>query len=72
MANALYKECLRQDVPMFLAYYLEEKGYQYKALLPGECKENGHVPKEDEKFLDFLRTVRGFDKKNFVTVLNDK
>lgn len=62
LSKALHKECNALEIPMALIYYTQEKGYEYKALLPGEFKNNGQLKDNpDNRFLKSLSAMRGFD-----------
>lgn len=68
-AKNLVKLCEVLGIPIFIAYYLVDKGYKYKALLPEEI-ENADVSSEYGKFAKFLRVVMDFNKEDYITKIN--
>ncbi len=67
-ANALENKCRKAGVPMFIAYYTPDKGYQYNALLPEELFEEAGVESEYGKFLEFLSLVSQFRRAPYTGI----
>lgn len=66
-AKELLNTCKDADVPVFIAYYLAEKGYKYKALLPEEImNQEKSLTSEYGKFAAFLRVVMDFNKADYL------
>lgn len=66
-AKELLNLCKETDVPVFIAYYLAEKGYKYKALLPEEIMNpEKNLTSEYGKFAAFLRVVMDFNKSDYL------
>lgn len=66
-AKELLNLCKESDVPVFIAYYLAEKGYKYKALLPEEIMDpKKNLTSEYGKFAAFLRVVMDFNKADYL------
>ena len=57
----LYRFCETHGIPIFIAYYLQNKGYQYKGLFPEEINTE-EVLSEYGKFKQFLKVVIDFNE----------
>ena len=65
-AKELVRLCEENGIPIFMAYYLANKGYKYRAVLPEEL-DNPDVSSEYGKFAAFLRIVMDFNKADYIT-----
>lgn len=61
------KECEQLGIPVFLALYLPEKGYRYRAVFPEEIAEEiaSNVESEYGKFVNFLKVCTDFNKEDY-------
>lgn len=69
-ANQLVKECQDAGIPMFFAYYLPDKGYQYAAMFPEEMPDRENLKSEHNKFKKFLQVIIDFNKEDYMTQLS--
>lgn len=63
-AKSFCRECENNNIPVFVAYYLPEKGYQYRATFPEEIG-TPEVESEYGKFKEFLKVCIGFNKEDY-------
>lgn len=63
-ARNFCKECERNGIPIFLAYFLPGKGYRYRAAFPEEI-ETESVKSEYGKFKQFLKVCIDFNKNDY-------
>ena len=62
MTNSLVRLCREVNIPIFIAFHIPQKGYQYNALFPEEIE---YKP-EYGKFKKFLQTIIDFNKEEYV------
>jgi len=63
----LVKECEDAKIPIFVAYYLNDKGFKYRATLPQEVGITEIENKEVcNKFKKFLQVVMNYDKNDYL------
>lgn len=75
-ANQLARECRMAGIPMFLAWFNDErqpgKRYQYAAMFPEEMPEEEGVRSEYDKFKRFLQVVIDFDKRDYEPIISER
>lgn len=64
-ANRFCKECKDAEIPVFVAYYLPQKGYKYKSVFPEEIETN-ELKSEYGKFKEFLKVCIDFNKEDYL------
>lgn len=64
-SNRLIKLSEERKVPIFIAYYDPQKGYQYDGVLPEEVQTTD-VHGEYGKFIEFMKVCIGFNKEEHV------
>ena len=62
---------ISQGFPVFVAYYVQGKGYQYNAQFPEEIGTPELVP-EFGKFNEFLRVCMDFNKEDYFPHINEE
>lgn len=63
-AKNFYKKCFRNNVPVFISYYIPNKGYQYRTAFPEEIGTE-EVASQYGKFKKFLQICIDFNKKDY-------
>lgn len=70
-SNQLVRLAEESKIPIFIAYYDPEKGYQYNGLFPEEI-DSPDVDSEWYKFYEFLKVCISFNKADLIPQLSKK
>lgn len=71
MTNQYIKKCQEMGLPVFVAYFVPGKGYQYNAYFPEEIG-TPDVKSEYGKFNEFLRVCIDFKKEDYFPHINEE
>lgn len=69
--NQFIKLANEQDIPVFVAYYVPKKGYEYACVLP-EDVDDQDVESEYGRFLKFFQVCIDFNKEDYKPVIQKK
>lgn len=71
MTNQYIKKCQEMEIPVFVAYFIPGKGYQYNAYFPEEIGTQ-EIKSEYGKFNEFLRVCIDFNKEDYFPHINEE
>ncbi len=67
LINQVVKDCDKNGIPIFIAFYSPNEGYVYNGVLPEEIvSDEVDVSSQYGKFYAFLRTCIGYNKEEFL------
>ena len=69
--NQYVKLATEQEIPVFVAYYIPKKGYEYACVLP-EDLDTEDVKGEYGKFMKFFQVCIDFNKEDYIPIIQKK